>query len=75
MRFDAKADWLRFEYAGVLTVFNFAGVPRQIALPKGEWDVVLDSEAGESGRGESGRGGTADAYLPAHGTRIFRRRV
>ena len=70
VRFDAKADWLRFEYAGVLAVFNFAGVPRRIALPKGEWEVVLDSQAG-AGSG----GGTADAELPAQGTRILRRRA
>jgi maltooligosyltrehalose trehalohydrolase len=70
VRFDAKAEWLRFEYAGVLAVFNFAGVPRRIALPKGEWDVVLDSEAGEHGCG-----GAAEAELPAQGTRILRHRT
>jgi len=70
VRFDAQAEWLRFEYAGVLAVFNFAGVPRRIELPVGEWDVALDSEAGERGPG-----GTAEAELPAQGTRIFRRRV
>jgi maltooligosyltrehalose trehalohydrolase len=70
VRFDAEAEWLRFEYAGVLAVFNFAGVPRRIALPKGEWNVVLDSQAGEHGRGA-----TAEAELPAQGTRIFRRKT
>jgi maltooligosyltrehalose trehalohydrolase len=70
VRFDAKAEWLRFEYAGVLAVFNFAAVPRRIAPPPGEWDVVLDSQAGERGRG-----GTAEAELAAQGTRIFRRRA
>jgi len=68
-RFDAQAEWLRYEYAGVLAVFNFAKVPRRIALPADEWDVVLDSEAGGSGRG-----GSAEAEFPAHVTRIFRRR-
>jgi maltooligosyltrehalose trehalohydrolase len=70
VRFDAKAEWLRFEYAGVLAVFNFAGVPKGIPLPAGEWDVVLDSEAGELGGG-----GTKEAAMPAGGTRILRRRV
>jgi maltooligosyltrehalose trehalohydrolase len=70
VRFDAKAEWLRFEYAGVLAVFNFAGLPRGIPLPAGEWDIVLDSEAGERGGG-----GTMEAEMPAGGTRIFRRRV
>jgi maltooligosyltrehalose trehalohydrolase len=70
VRFDAQAEWLRFEYAGVLAAFNFAGVPRRIAMPAGEWDEVLDSEAGERDRG-----GIADAELPAQSTRIFRRRA
>jgi maltooligosyltrehalose trehalohydrolase len=69
VRFDAQAEWLRFEYAGVLAVFNFAGAPRRIALPAGEWDVVLDSQAREPGHG------TAQAELAAQGTRIFRRRA
>jgi maltooligosyltrehalose trehalohydrolase len=69
VRFDAQAEWLRFEYAGVLAVFNFAGVPRRIPLPKGGWAVVLDSDPGERG------GGMADAELPAQGTRIFQRKA
>ena len=69
VRFDAQAEWLRFEYAGVLAVFNFAGVPRRIALPVDEWDVVLDSEAGGSRRG-----GPPEAEFPPHVTRIYRRR-
>jgi len=50
-------------------VFNFAGAPRRIALPAGEWDVVLDSQGGNPGEG------IAPAELPAQGTRIFRRRA
>jgi maltooligosyltrehalose trehalohydrolase len=70
VRFDAKAEWLRFEYAGVLALFNFSDARRGIPLPVGEWDVMLDSEGGERSRGA-----TAEAELPAQGTRIFRRRV
>jgi glycosidase len=65
--FDVKAQWLRFEYAGVLAMFNFASVPRRIALPAGEWEVALDSELREPG------GAMLPAELPAHGTRIFQR--
>ena len=66
VRFDAKAQWLRFEYAGVLALLNFASVPARIALPAGEWELALDSHP-------RAPGGTAPAELPAHGTRIFRR--
>jgi maltooligosyltrehalose trehalohydrolase len=68
VRFDVKAQWLRFEYAGVLAVFNFAGVPRGIALPAGDWELVLDSQMGEPGEL------AARVELPAQGTRVFRRR-
>ena len=63
VRFDVKAQWLRFEYAGILAMFNFANVPRRIARPAGVWELVLDSQAPEAGG--------AQAELPAHGTRIF----
>jgi maltooligosyltrehalose trehalohydrolase len=66
VRFDVKAQWLRFEYAGVLALFNFASVPRRIAPPKGEWDMVLDSDGGKDDA-------AASAELPAQATRIFRR--
>jgi maltooligosyltrehalose trehalohydrolase len=69
VRFDAKAQWLRFEYAGVLGVFNFAGVARRIAMPKGEWKLALDSQPREPGDG------TAQAELPAQGIRIFQRKA
>jgi maltooligosyltrehalose trehalohydrolase len=67
VRFDVEAQWLRFEYAGVLAMLNFASMPRRIALPKGEWDLALDSQGGE--RGDA----SAWAELPAQGTRVFRR--
>ena len=66
VRFDVKAQWLRFEYAGVLAMFNFATVPRRIALPKGPWELALDSQAREPGEA------AAQTELPAQGTRIFR---
>jgi maltooligosyltrehalose trehalohydrolase len=69
VRFDAKAEWLRFEYAGVLAVFNFAPVSRRIDLPAGGWELALDSQA--RGPGE----GTVQAELPAQGVRIFRRKT
>jgi hypothetical protein len=69
VRCDAKAQWLRFEYAGVLALFNFASVPRRIAMPAGEWELALDSQAREPAGGTAGR--TAQAELPPQGTRIF----
>jgi maltooligosyltrehalose trehalohydrolase len=66
VRFDVKAQWLRFEYAGVLAMFNFATVPRRIALPKGRWELALDSQAREPGEAAS------QTELPAQSTRIFR---
>ncbi len=68
VRFDVKAQWLRFEYAGVLAMFNFASVARRIALPAGEWQLVLDSQAEESD------GGTVQAELPPRTTRILQRK-
>ena len=68
VRFNEKAQWLRFEYAGMLAVFNFASVPRRISLPAGDWVLALDSQAG--GPGEL----PAQAELPPQGTRVFRRR-
>ena len=66
VRFDVKAQWLRFEYAGVLAMFNFATVPRRIDLPKGRWELALDSQARAAGEAAS------QTELPAQGTRIFR---
>jgi maltooligosyltrehalose trehalohydrolase len=71
VRFDEKAQWLRFEYRGQLAMFNFASVPRRIALPAGEWELALDSEAREPGAGAE----TAQTELPAQVTRIFQRKA
>jgi len=67
VRFDVQAQWLRFEYAGILAMFNFANVPRRIAVPAGEWEFALDSQAGEPGG--------VQAELPAQSTRIFQRKA
>ena len=71
VRFDAKAEWLRFQYGGLLALFNFAKVPRRLALPAGEWELALDSHAHETGTGA----GTPSPEFPAQCTRIFRRRA
>jgi maltooligosyltrehalose trehalohydrolase len=65
VRFDADAEWLRFEYAGMLALFNFASVPRRLVLPKGEWRLALESPGNDPG-GTPGE-------LPPHGIRVFRR--
>ncbi len=69
VRFDTKAEWLRFEYGGLLALFNFAKVPRRLAMPAGDWELALDSHAEGAGRGTS----TAGSELPAQCTRIFKR--
>jgi maltooligosyltrehalose trehalohydrolase len=67
VRLDAKAQWLFYEYAGLLAMLNFADVPRRIAMPSGEWQLELDSEAREP------NSGSGQAELPPQSTRIFRR--
>ena len=68
LRFDEKAQWLRFEYAGVLAMFNFANVPRRLAVPAGEWQPALDSQRQESGVE------TMQAEVPPRTTRILQRK-
>jgi maltooligosyltrehalose trehalohydrolase len=67
--YDARAEWLRFEYAGVLAVFNFAAAPQRVALPRGTWELALASDAvpGASAPDPSG----TSAEIGANGTRIY----
>jgi maltooligosyltrehalose trehalohydrolase len=60
--FDARAAWLRFEYAGVLALFNFAATPQRIAHPKGRWELVLASDAPVA---------RAPAEIAPNGTRVY----
>jgi maltooligosyltrehalose trehalohydrolase len=79
VHFDEEAQWLSFEYAGVLALFNFANEPGRIALPAGEWELALDSQGWEPGGATGGRTGggmdvgTGQAELPPEGTRIYQR--
>jgi maltooligosyltrehalose trehalohydrolase len=72
--FDACGEWLRFEYAGVLALFNFAAAPQRLALPRrttqGTWELVLASDA-EPGASEIEPAG-AYAEIAAQGTRVYR---
>jgi maltooligosyltrehalose trehalohydrolase len=65
VKFDAAARWLRLEHGGVLALFNFAAVPQRIPRPAGSWELELSSDPREGDMAER---------IPAHGTRIYRRR-
>ncbi|MGA2342284.1 MAG: malto-oligosyltrehalose trehalohydrolase [Steroidobacteraceae bacterium] len=60
--FDARAAWLRFEYAGVLAVFNFAATPQRVAHPRGTWELALASDASVA---------HAPAEIASNGTRVY----
>jgi maltooligosyltrehalose trehalohydrolase len=64
VKFDADAQWLRFEHSGVAALFNFSAVPQRVPLPAGSWDLALDSAAS---------GDEMPLHIPAHGTRIYKR--
>jgi maltooligosyltrehalose trehalohydrolase len=44
VKFDEHEQWLRFEHAGLLALFNFGAAPRRIALPAGPWELALASD-------------------------------
>jgi len=64
VKFDARAEWLRVEHAGVLALFNLAGAPQPIPMPAGPWELALSSDPGDQAAG---------SVIPARGTRIYRR--
>jgi maltooligosyltrehalose trehalohydrolase len=66
VKFDAAARWLRFEHAGVLALFNFSPVAQRVPVPAGSWELAQSSEPIT---------GDMPEHLPAHGTRIYRRRA
>ena len=62
---DAQKGWLRFAHDDVLCVFNFAATAQRVPMPRGEWDLALESEMNEA---------RAAGDVPAQTTRIYRRR-
>jgi maltooligosyltrehalose trehalohydrolase len=65
VKFDARAEWLRFEHARVLAVFNLAAAAQRVPLPAGSWDLALASDP---------QSATASSDMPARATRVYRRR-
>ena len=65
MKSDAQKGWLRFAHDDVLCVFNFAATAQRVPMPRGEWDLALESEMNEA---------RAAGDVPAQTTRIYRRR-
>jgi maltooligosyltrehalose trehalohydrolase len=45
VKFDARRNWLSYVHGPLLALFNFAREPQRIAKPKGDWELVLASEA------------------------------
>ena len=66
VKYSAEKNWLTFMHGALLAVFNFAGEPRRIALPAGEWDLVLASEASSVG---------GQPEVPAGGTLVYKNRA
>ena len=64
VKFDTAAEWLQFEHAGVLALFNFAAGPQRVPLAAGAWELALCSHSNEGEMAEP---------IPAHGTRIYKK--
>jgi maltooligosyltrehalose trehalohydrolase len=65
IKFDARAEWLRFDHGGVLALFNFSDAAQRVPLPTGSWEFALSSEPDVAHPQTS--------PLFSHETRIFRR--
>ncbi len=63
IKFDAAAKWFRFTLGDTLAMFNFAAHAQPVPLPAGDWDMILSSEAADTG---------TMSEMPARGTRVFR---
>jgi maltooligosyltrehalose trehalohydrolase len=72
VRFDDKAQWLRFEHAGLAALFNFGETSRRIPLPSGFWDLALASGSAEDAAHPEEMSGAMN--LPAQGIMILRKR-
>ena len=66
IKFDADANWLRFEHGGLVMLFNFAATAQLVAAPAGEWDVALSS---------TGRDLEARSDLLPNETRVLRKQA
>jgi maltooligosyltrehalose trehalohydrolase len=72
VRFDEKAQWLRFEHAGLAALFNFGETSRRIPLPSGSWDLALESGSAEGAAQPEEMSGAMN--VPAQGIMVFRKR-
>ncbi|HEX4241208.1 MAG TPA: malto-oligosyltrehalose trehalohydrolase [Steroidobacteraceae bacterium] len=71
VRFNEKAQWLWFTCGGLLVQLNLSDRAQRVPTPKGEWKLLLDSEAGAGA--SAARGGEHTQAMPAAATRIFAR--
>jgi maltooligosyltrehalose trehalohydrolase len=70
IKFDPEAQWLQFQHAGVLAVFNFAAEPRRVPMPAGAWQRVMSSHPLEGDAPEH-----VPAHVPAQGTLVYMKPV
>jgi maltooligosyltrehalose trehalohydrolase len=70
VKFDEAGQWLRFEHAGLVALFNFGESPRRLTLPAGSWELALDSASGVA---DAPHGGSGGVQVPGLGTMIYRR--
>jgi maltooligosyltrehalose trehalohydrolase len=62
---DESREWLRFEHAGLLCLFNLSSARQPIPLTAGRWELLLESHAMQTGT-------RSQEDVPAHGTKVFR---
>jgi maltooligosyltrehalose trehalohydrolase len=74
VKFDAKAQWLRLEHAGLVSVLNFADGPRSVAMPAGRWIPMLSSDGARESSTEAAAGMVSDSIeISGRVTRVYRR--
>ena len=67
IHFDEEAEWLTLVHNGVLAVFNFSGRIQRVALPVGEWNLVLRSDLNEALQADAMPPRTTFIYIGAEG--------
>jgi maltooligosyltrehalose trehalohydrolase len=72
VRFDARAQWLRLEHAGLVSVLNLADGPQSVPMPAGEWTLMLASDGARESQAAAGVV-EGSVEMPGRVTRVYRR--
>jgi maltooligosyltrehalose trehalohydrolase len=72
VKFSEQAGWLWFACGGLLVRFNLSAHAQRVPMPRGEWTLLLDSDAGPAAQ-QPGAAAIDPRLLPAGATRIHRR--